>query len=200
MNTNTKIYLSDIMDMSEYGKQRASIRKKIRLRKRNRRVSVGPFATFYFENYDTMWIQIHEMLYVERGGDEQIADELDAYNPLIPQGRELIATLMLEIADPQQRARELTKLGGIENTCKIEIGSITVDGKPLKDNVERTTTDGKTSAVHFIRFNFTETEIMHFCDQSIKGLISINHSNYGHMAVIPENVRGALKHDFHNKK
>ena len=199
MNTKSKIYPSDIMNMSEYGKERTSRRKNVSLKKKDRRVNVGPFATLYFENYDTMWIQIHEMLYVERGGDEQIADELDAYNPLIPQGNELIATLMLEITDPQLRSRELTKLGGIENTCKIELGSTIVDGEPLHDSVERTTSDGKTSAVHFIRFNFTEEKIMTFCDQSTRALISINHSNYGHMAVIPQNVREALRLDFHNK-
>lgn len=199
MKTEIKIKPSDILDMSEYGKERTSRRKQISLSKINRRVNVGPFATFYFENYETMWMQIHEMLYVERGGDEQIADELDAYNPLIPQGEDLIATFMLEIADPQQRARELRKLGGIENSCKIEMGSTTVAGKPLDENVERTTSEGKTSAVHFIRFSFTETEIMTFCDQSIKVTISINHPNYGHMAVVQQNIRDALSLDFNKK-
>ena len=199
METKIKIFTSDIMEMSEYGKERSSRRKNISLIKRDRRVNVGPFATFYFENYDTMWMQIHEMLYVEQGGEKQIADELAAYTPLIPQGRELIATLMLEIADPEQRARELLGLAGIESTCKVELGSTTVNGVSLEDSVERTTADGKTSAVHFIRFSFTEEEIMKFCDQSIRGLISINHPNYGHMAVIPDNVRNAISHDFNDK-
>ena len=77
----------------------ASTSSRIAAIKQNRRVEVGPFATFYFENYDTMWHQVHEMLHIERGGEAQIADELEAYNPLIPQGDELIATVMFEIED-----------------------------------------------------------------------------------------------------
>jgi len=187
---------SDIMEMAAYGEIRAARRDEISLVKRARRLSVGPFATFYFENYDTMWMQIHEMLFVEKGGEAQIAGELEAYNPLIPKGKELIATLMFEIPDADRRAHELATLGGIEETIRLELDGETVAAQPLQDNVERTTDAGKTSAVHFLRFPFTDAAIEKFRDPSVRALISLNHSNYGHMAVIPETLRGALGGDF----
>ena len=96
-----------IVPPPQYAGERAERRTRIAELKKNRRIEVGPFATFYFENYDTMWLQVQEMLRIEKGGAEQIAGELEAYNPLIPQGDELIATLMLEIEDPDRRDREL---------------------------------------------------------------------------------------------
>ena len=196
MTTKRNITRTDVMDMKAYGKTRKARRQKISLAKRNRRISIGPFATFYFENYDTMWMQVHEMLFVERGGEEQIQGELDAYNPLIPNGQNLICTLMFEIADEKVRARELRRLGGIEDTVKLEIGEVAIAAKPLSDGVDRTTDDGKTSAVHFLTFDFTDAEVMAFRDLGTKAILSVGHSNYGHMAVIPDNVRGTLAVDF----
>ena len=187
---------SDIMEMAAYGEIRAARRDEISLVKRARRLSVGPFATFYFENYDTMWMQIHEMLFVEKGGDDQVAGELEAYNPLIPKGKNLIATLMFEIPDAERRARELARLGGIEETIRLELDGHAITAEPLQDDVERTTDAGKTSAVHFLRFAFTDADVAKFRDPSVRALISLNHSNYGHMAVIPENIRDALGQDF----
>jgi hypothetical protein len=100
-----KIDASDIIPFAEYAKQRADRRKQISEIKKNRRLEVGPFATFYFESFDTMLHQVHEMLFIEKGGAEQLPDELAAYNPLIPSGRELVATVMFEIDDPLRRAR-----------------------------------------------------------------------------------------------
>ncbi len=77
--------------------------------KRHRRLEVGPDCTFYFENFETMWNQVHEMLFIEKGGEAQIADELSAYNPLVPKGRELVATVMFEIDDPVRRAAFLIR-------------------------------------------------------------------------------------------
>ena len=91
--------------------------------KKNRRLEVGPFATFYFESYDTMLHQVHEMLFIEKGGAEQLPDELAAYNPLIPQGSELVATVMFEIDDPVRRARVLGMLGGVEHKAFIRVGA-----------------------------------------------------------------------------
>src|SRR5690348_3628478 len=90
-----EITRADILDHAAYAKDRREYKKRVTDLKRDRRVEVGPFVTFYFENYDTMWHQIHEMLYIEKGGEQQIADELEAYNPLIPQGEELSATVMI---------------------------------------------------------------------------------------------------------
>ena len=91
-----QILPEDIMSMPEFAKIRQEKRTALIPRKRRRRVGVGPCAMFYFENYETMWFQVHEMLFIEGGGEEQLAGELEAYNPLIPNGRELVATLMFE--------------------------------------------------------------------------------------------------------
>jgi hypothetical protein len=139
---------ADLIPLSQYAAERRERRKAIVAMKRDRRLEVGPFCTFYFENYDTMWHQIQEMLYIEKGGDEQVADELRAYNPLIPQGREIVATVMFEIEDPVRRARELARLGGVEDTCTLSIGGEAV-AAVSESEVERTKEDGKTSSVHF---------------------------------------------------
>ena len=196
MTTKREILPSDIMDMVAYADERAARRAHISGVKRDRRIAVGPFATFYFESYDTMWMQIHEMLFVERGGEEQISGELNAYNPLIPNGKNLVATLMFEIADDTARARELARLGGIEKAIRIELGDNAIAAQPIADGVERTTDEGKTSAVHFLRFDFSPAKIEIFLDNAVRTVISINHSNYGHMAVIPEAARRALGADF----
>ncbi len=196
MTAKREITRADVMDMAAYGNIRKTRRQEIALAKRDRRVAVGPFATFYFENYDTMWMQVHEMLFVERGGEEQIQGELDAYNPLIPNGANLICTLMFEIADEAARARKLARLGGIEDTVRLEIGDSAVAARSLSDGVERTTDEGKTSAVHFLSFDFTAAEIAAFRDAGTKAILSVGHTNYGHMAIIPENVRAALMRDF----
>src|SRR5271156_6870961 len=98
-----KITPEDLLPVAEYDVRRKTLKTNLIPMKRQRRIEVGPFATFYFENYATMWLQVQEMLRIEKGGEEQIAGELDAYNPLIPQGDELIATMMLEIEDATRR-------------------------------------------------------------------------------------------------
>ena len=113
---------ADIIPVAQYAKERAERRRALLPVKKLRRVSVGPYATFYFENFDTMWLQVHEMLYIEKGGEEQIADELSAYNPLIPQKGELVATLMFEIDDEGQRNRVLRQLTNIEEAALLDIG------------------------------------------------------------------------------
>src|SRR5947207_4394844 len=137
---------ADILPLDEYVKIRRERRREISELKRQRRVEVGPFATFYFENFATMWQQVQEMLYIEKGGEAQIADELAAYNPLIPQGNELVATVMFEIDDPRRRATSLARLGGIENCAFIEIGGEKIRGKPDPTR-ENTYPDGKATAV-----------------------------------------------------
>src|SRR3546814_10622155 len=106
-------------------------------------LSVGPFCTFYFENYATMWWQIHEMLYIEKGGEEQIADELAAYAPLIPKGAELVATFMIEVDDAKRRPAVLTQLGGIDEKIVLEFAGHRVAAVP-EDDAERTREEGKT--------------------------------------------------------
>jgi hypothetical protein len=186
---------ADILPLDEYVKIRSERRREISELKKRRRVEVGPFATFYFENFDTMWQQVQEMLYIEKGGEAQIADELSAYNPLIPQGSELVATVMFEIDDPARRARELGRLGGIENHTFVEIGGDKIRGKPDPTR-ENSSPEGKASSVQFIRFPFTERQIAAFKAPGARILVGFDHPNYGHMATMPEPVRTALAEDF----
>ncbi|MBN9535663.1 MAG: DUF3501 family protein [Reyranella sp.] len=184
-----------IVPLAEYTGQRAERRKRITEIKKNRRLEVGPFATFYFESYDTMLHQVHEMLFIEKGGAEQLVDELAAYNPLIPQGTELVATVMFEIDDPIRRARVLATLGGVEHRAFIRVGSAVVRGVP-EDDQERSRDDGKASSVQFIRFPFTAAEIAAFRGGEGDAVVGFDHPNYGHMAVMPAAVRQALAADF----
>src|SRR3954469_11938164 len=148
-------------------------------------------AMFHFESYETMWLQIHEMLYIEKGGEAQIPDELRAYNPLIPKGDELVAMLMFEIDDPVRRSTLLNKLGGVENTITLQFAGETVTATPERD-VERTSEEGKASSVHFIHFTLTAEQIAKFRAEETRVILGIGHDQYGHMAVLPEAVRSEL--------
>lgn len=185
---------ADILPIEQYVRERREHRRRVSEIKRNRRVEVGPFCTFYFENFDTMWHQVHEMLYIERGGEEQIADELSAYNPLIPQGSELIATVMFEIDDPVQREKALARLGHVENHIFLSFGGERVQGVPDPTR-ENTTADGKASSVQFITFPFTPAQRKLFRQAGTQVLLGIDHANYGHIAVLPEPVRASLAED-----
>ena len=190
-----EITRDDIMSIEQYGKERPERRRQLIAVKKNRRMEVGPVCTFYFENFETMWNQVHEMLYIEKGGEAQIADELAAYNPLIPKGAELVATIMFEIDDPLRRKNFLQRLGGVEETAFIRIGDMTVKGVP-EDDVDRTSADGKASSVQFIHFPFTETQADAFKAAGAQVVLGFGHTEYSHMAVMPEPVRAALADDF----
>ncbi len=195
MALKTEITGSDVMPMEEYGKIRADRRKAMMPVKRNRRMAVGPVATCYFENFETMLHQVHEMLYIEKGGDEQLVDELAAYNPLIPKGRELVATVMFEIDEPVRRANLLARLGGVEETMFLRFGDFEVTGQPEED-VDRTNADGKASSVQFIHFPFTDDQADAFKQAGAQVVIGFTHPEYAHMAVLPEDTRAALAGDF----
>lgn len=190
-----QIDVSAILPVSEYTKVRAERRRQITEIKKNRRLEVGPFATFYFESYETMLHQVHEMLFIEKGGPAQIPDELAAYNPLIPRGSELVATVMFEIDDPLRRARVLATLGGVEHRAFIRVGGETIRGVP-EDDQERSREDGKASSVQFIRFPFTVAQVAAFRSGAGDVVVGFDHTNYGHMAVMPPAVRQALSGDF----
>ena len=193
--TRRALTRDDIMPLAEYGKIRRERRREVSELKKHRRVEVGPFATFYFENYETMRQQVHEMLFVEKGGEAQIEDELAAYNPMIPQGSELIATVMLEIDDPARRATVLARLGGIEDHIFLELGGERLPGKPDPSR-ENTSPDGKASSVQFVWFPFTREQIERFKAPGTRVVVGFDHPNYAHMAVMPEPVRAALAEDF----
>lgn len=193
--TKRKITPADILPLDVYGRERKERRLAITGLKKNRRLGVGPYSTFYFENYDTMLQQVQEMLYIERGGDEQLADELAAYNPLIPQGEELVATVMFEINDAVRRDAFLRSITHVEQHMFIDVGGERVAGEP-EDDVERTKDDGKTSSVHFIHFRFTPDQIRRFRDPSVPVMGVIAHPNYHHMAMMTAEMRAALEKDF----
>lgn len=195
MTTPRELRREDILPVEAFEKIRKERRREISAVKKARRVSVGPSATFYFENYDTMWWQIHEMLYIEKGGEAQIADELAAYNPLIPKGNELVATLMFEIENPEQRRQFLATLGGVERAVFLRAGGEEIAARPEAD-VERSTEGGRASSVHFLRFPFTRAAIAAFRDPAAEVVLGIGHKAYAHMAIVPENVRAALSEDF----
>ena len=190
-----EITRSDILPPKRYAEERAERKRRMRAIKRDRRLEVGPLATFYFENHQTMLHQVHEMLFIEGGGEAQIAGELEAYNPLIPKGAELVATVMLEIGDAERRAVVLAGLGGIEETARIVIDGEVIEGQP-EDDLERTNAAGKASAVQFIHFPFTAARIEKFREPGSAVSVGFTHPNYGHTAVMPEPVRAALAEDF----
>ncbi len=195
MSKKTEITTADILPSAEYAKNRAEHRRRMTAVKRNRRVEVGPYVTFYFESFETMWLQVQEMLHIEKGGEAQIADELAAYNPLVPKGRELVATFMIEIDDPLRRERVLAQLGGIEETAFIEIGGERIAAKAEEDQ-DRTSAAGKASSVQFVHFPFTQAQVGAFRQPSARAILGLTHANYSHMAVLSEATRAALAEYF----
>ena len=190
-----EISRDDIMSMDEYAEVRRERAKELATAKRTRRIELGPSCTFYFESYDTMWFQIHEMLYIEKCGEEQIPGELQAYNPLIPKGRELVATVMIEVGDPDRRAALLGKLGGFEETITLTLNEDIIHGVAELD-VDRTTAAGKASAVQFLRFPFSEYQVKAFRSDKSNIVLAIGHPEYRHMAGMSEKVRASLSKDF----
>ncbi len=185
----------DIMSLDVYTGKRRELRKNIVDYKKNRRVALGPYATFYFESYETMLAQVQEMLYIEKGGDEQLQDELSAYNPLIPNGKELTATLMFEIDNPISRAAFLGKVGGIEETVFMKINGEKISAVPEED-VDRTSTEGKASSVQFIHFNFTNDQIEKFKSNSPEIELAIDHKEYSHSTKLSKENIASLSSDF----
>ena len=154
----------DLIPADIYAKNRRQIRKELVEFKKDRRIAIGPYATFYFESFETMVAQVQEMLHIEKGGDEQLKDELTAYNPLVPNGKELTATLMFEIDNPVSRGAFLGKVGGIEDKIFIKIDNDLVKAVPESD-VDRTSSEGKASSVQFIRFKLKDDQIDYICKQ-----------------------------------
>jgi hypothetical protein len=186
---------ADIIPTSDYAKARKDWRAKVSAKKRHRRVDVGPCITFYFECFETMWLQVQEMVFIEKGGAEQIPGELEAYNPLIPNGSELTATFMVEIDEPVRRKRVLDGLGGIEDSAFLRVGGETIIGQSEAD-ADRTSAEGKASSVQFVHFRFTPDQIAAFSSPNAEIVLGFTHQNYRHMTVMTEAVRAELMTDF----
>ena len=190
-----EILKEDIMPLDVYIKNRKELRKNIVSFKKDRRIALGPYATFYFESYETMLAQVQEMLYIEKGGEEQLKDELTAYNPLIPNGKELTATLMFEIDNPVSRSAFLSKVGGIEEKVFIKIDGVSIKASPEKD-VDRTSAEGKASSVQFIHFKFNDEQIQKFKLEDAEVEIGINHKEYSHTTKLSLANLSSLSADF----
>ena len=190
-----EIQISDIMPLDTYIKDRKQLRKNIVNFKKNRRIALGPYATFYFESYETMLAQVQEMLYIEKGGDEQLQDELTAYNPLIPNGKELTATLMFEIDNPISRAAFLGRVGGIEQMVFMKLNGETIKAIPEED-VDRTSAEGKASSVQFIHFNFTDKQIEKFKSDDADIELGMDHKEYSHTTKLSKENIASLIGDF----
>ena len=190
-----EILKEDIMPLDVYIKNRKELRKNIVNFKKDRRIALGPYATFYFESYETMLAQVQEMLYIEKGGDEQLKDELTAYNPLIPNGKELTATLMFEIDNPVSRSAFLGKAGGIEEKVFIKINGGSIKAIPEED-VDRTSAEGKASSVQFIHFKFSDEQIQKFKLDDAEVEIGIDHKEYSHTTKLSSANLSSLSADF----
>ena len=189
-----EIQKEDIMPLDVYIKNRKELRKNIVSFKKDRRIALGPYATFYFESYETMLAQVQEMLYIEKGGDEQLKDELIAYNPLVPNGKELVATLMFEIDNPVSRAAFLGKVGGIEEKVFIKINGEIIKAIPEED-VDRTSAEGKASSVQFVHFKFNEEQIQNFKSDGVDVEIGMDHKEYSHTTKLSTTNLSSLSAD-----
>ena len=190
-----QIEKKDLIPADIYKKNRKQIRKDLIELKKDRRIALGPYATFYFESFETMRSQIQEMLYIEKGGDEQLKDELIAYNPLVPNGKELIATLMFEFDNPISRALFLGKVGGIEERVFIKIGSEFVKAIPETD-VDRTSTEGKASSVQYVHFKLNDEQIAKFKSDGLNIELGIDHKEYTHTTKLTKDNVNSLLADF----
>lgn len=194
MTAKRDLTRADIISMEDFEAVRVDKRRALLPVKKLRRVALGPHATLYFESYETMWQQVHEMLRIEKGGEAQIGDELSAYNPLVPKGGEVVATLMFEIDDEVRRERVLLGLGGVEDHLYVQVGDVKAYARPEQD-VERTTPDGKTSSVHFLHFDLTRVAQAGFASAGSQVVIGCDHEGYAHMAVLSEASREELAKD-----
>ena len=190
-----KVEKEDLMLADVYAECRKKIRKELVEFKKNRRVALGPYATFYFESFETMVAQIQEMLHIEKGGDEQLKDELNAYNPLVPNGKELTATLMFEIENPISRGAFLGKVGGIEKNIFMKIDNEVVKAVP-EDDLDRTSAEGKASSVQFIHFKFNDEQINKIKLGKVSIELGIDHKEYAHTTKLTEENVKSLSADF----
>ena len=190
-----QIEKKDLLPSDVYVKSRKQIRKDLVEFKKDRRIALGPYATFYFESFETMVAQVQEMLHIEKGGDEQLKDELIAYNPLVPNGKELTATLMFEIDNPISRSAFLGKVGGIEEKIFMKINDEIIKAVPEED-VDRTSAEGKASSVQFIHFKLNDDQISKFKSDSATIELGIDHKEYTHTTRLAENSVKSLCADF----
>ncbi len=191
-----KLTASDLLSLEQYARERPAFRSRILRHKSERQLAVGPNATWSFEDRLTVQYQVQEMLRAERIFEPQgIRDELEAYNPLIPDGSNWKVTLLIEFAQPAERVRELARLKGVEDRCWVAVTGHARVFAIADEDLEREN-DEKTSAVHFLRFELDPAMIA-----SLRAgaplAVGIDHEHYRHQVpAVPEEVWRALSADF----
>jgi hypothetical protein len=186
------ITAQDIMPIDQYELIRADKKSEAIARKALTRLSLGPNATVLFENWDSMWLQIQEMLRIEKGGEEQLADELAAYDPMVPKGAELTCTLLFEVADEVRRDAFLRTIGGIEQHLSIQVGGEIIPARPEGDTERTRESDNKASAVHFLHFDFSPAAMAAWRSGEGTAMLVCDHPNYGHAVVFGADTRAFL--------
>ena len=187
----------DLFSLEEYAEQRSNIRKNVMNVKKLREVNLGEHIRLLFENHQTVQYQVQEMLRIEKIFETAgIQDELDVYNPLIPDGSNLKATMMIEYTDVVERTKALSNLIGIEKSIYFQVGNHQNVYAICNEDLERET-DEKTSSVHFMRFEFEQTMIADFC-KGINVKIGVSHPNYDCEIILEQRVKDQLNQDFMN--
>jgi hypothetical protein len=186
---NRTITAADLLPLDRYETIRKDKKQEAVARKELTRVGIGPHATMLFETWDSMWLQIMEMLRIEKGGEAQVGDELAAYDPMVPKGSELTCTLLFEVPDPVRRDAFLRTIGGVENHVALRVGDHVIKARAEGD-IERTReSDGKASAVHFFHFDFTPEAIAAWRSADAQVMALIDHPAYGHAAIVGPQTR-----------
>lgn len=191
-----KLTLEDLLSISDYSRQRTSFRKIAMEHKKNRRLQIGPSLMMHFEDFTLMRYQVLELTRAEKIiNKDDLLEELSAYNPLIPDGKNLKVTLMLEFPDEQERRIKLGELLGIENQICIQLENMDPVFPICNEDLERSTAD-KTSAVHFMRFEFTD-EMIRAAKDGASWTVECSHKNYKHeVSPLPKNIQSSLISDF----
>ncbi|WP_260293259.1 DUF3501 family protein [Sedimenticola hydrogenitrophicus] len=196
MSDMGKLSHENLYSLEEYARIRPEFRAQVMAHKKDRRVAIGEHAALYFEDALTMQYQVQEMLRIERIFEARgIQDELDVYNPLIPDGQNWKATFMMEYADVEQRRRELARLIGVDQALWVQVEGFDKVHPVANEDLERTTED-KTSSVHFVRFELTP-EMAAAAKGGAAIRAGISHPAYSAETVLDENVRNSLVGDLH---
>jgi hypothetical protein len=190
-----KLAVEDLMSLERYARERPAFRARVLEHKRDRKLAVGPNVTWSFEDRLTMQYQVQEMLRAERIFEpEGIREELDAYNPLIPDGSNWKATLLIEFPDVDERQRQLAKLIGLEDRCWVQVRGHDRVYAIADEDLERENAE-KTSSVHFLRFELSAAMVAALTSGAALGA-GVDHDHYRHsIDPVPEPVRAALLHD-----
>lgn len=189
-----KLTREDLYSLEDYARQRPDFRAKVMAHKKDRVIKLGPNATLHFEDRLTMQYQVQEMLRVERIFEpDEIMEELDAYNPLIPDGSNWKATFMIEFEDPAERATRLASMIGIEDRTWVQVEGHDKVYAVADEDMERESEE-KTSSVHFMRWELTPA-MAAAAKSGAPISVGIDHDAYGHRLALPDNVRTSLVAD-----